>query len=204
MQRILYFVAMYCGLRAVFNRIRAVGLQQPQAKVLDRRQCKLEDDVFLTFRVHARYQSQMRGTERVPGMVSVSLVSPDIHPVFYRLWQFTSHFGCGHVEMAFFEEQGVVHFYAVRNIIRSNMERIGCQQLSKRLGLSNEQAEILTLTRTMQKLAEHGVPAILEPPDVCVKLAVTDSLLHPHKKSKSTRALLKKYRRIAKHIEHAE
>jgi hypothetical protein len=201
MKRILYLFAMYSGLRAAFNRWRSSCLPQPIAKRLDHREFPLNTNIVVRIRVHARYNPRLKGSECIPGMFSVSLVTPGIHPITYRLWQLTSHFGCGHIELAFFEEQGVVHLYAVRNILRSNMERAGFRTLSNRLALANERDEIMVLKQIMQLLDYDGLPAVIESPEVCVDLAVTESLLDPQTCQRSIQTLLRKYRRINKRVE---
>lgn len=200
MNRILYLLAMYSGLRAVLNRVRSYCLPQPRASLLDRQVLLLDKACCVEIRVHARSHSQMKGKERIPGMVSISLASPGIHPIAYALWKLTSHFGCGHIELAFFEERGVVHFYAVRNILKSNMERLGGNRLSRRLKFAQESDEIFFLQQVMKRLADHGLPAIFESPEICVDLAVSPSLLHPQKHQRSIQALLCKYRRISKRV----
>jgi hypothetical protein len=199
-KRGLYLLAMYSGLRAAFNRIRSGFLRQPRSRLLDAQVLMLPTGQQTKLRVHARCVAKFRGTERIAGMISVVWSEPGIHPSVYWLWQLTSHFGCGHVELAFFEERGVVHFYAVRNILRSNLERIGFQQLSRRLPGTTENSEIMVIKTVCQTLQDRGLDVVFLPPHDCVSLAVTESLLDPKQNGRCFSALLRKYRRIFKRV----
>lgn len=200
MRRVLYLLAMYSGLRAAFNRVRSGFLEQPRSRLLDAQALTLANGQQISLRVHARSVAKLRGDGRMAGMVSVVWAESGIHPSVYRFLQLISHFGCGHVELAFFEERGVVHFYAVRNILRSNLERIGFHRLSRRLPGSTENSEILVIKTVCQALQDHGMDVVFLPPHDCVSLAVTESLLDPKQSDRCVSALLRKYHRIYKRV----
>lgn len=132
-------------------------------------------------------------------MVSVHLLKPGIPSPLYLLLRLTSHFGCGHIEMAFFESEEKTTFYAVRNILRSNLERVQLQRMFE-LNLLNERDEINALRAIMQELSELGCRVDFADPEECVSYAVSPSLLSPEKRKRAVKSLTSKYRRISKSI----
>ena len=58
------------------------------------------------------------------GMISLSLIRPGLDQFVYRLIRLTSHFGCGHLELAYMDIDGGIEIYAVRNILKANISRL--------------------------------------------------------------------------------
>ena len=124
--RSVYLFAMYTGIRAVANRARDVFLPLPCAAAIDGATIQLDESVSVRVRVHARIPPTPRREAQVAGMISVYLEDPGIPRSLYSLLRVSSHFGCGHIELAFREDDSSVCVFAVRNMLRSNLDRLGC------------------------------------------------------------------------------
>jgi hypothetical protein len=129
-------------------------------------------------------------------MVSLYSVEPGIARLPYAMLRLTSHFGCGELEIAFFEEKSSVTLFAVRNILKSNLDRCGTNRLCSQLKLSDRQDEIYAIRAIIQSLCKQGINASFASPEECVSLAVNESLLNPKTRNRTLAALTQKYRRI--------
>ena len=161
---------------------------------------QLDDTTLAKICVHARSPPKSLGRGRNAGMISVYLASSGIQPLVYGLLRLTSHFGCGHIEFAFYEEDETVVLFAIRNILRSNIDRLRCKGLFRNLKLSRNEDEIVVLQKLMRELGSGGLDVCFATPEECVDLAVTESLLNPETRDRTVVALKRKYRRIAKQV----
>lgn len=194
--RVGYYVAMYTGLRAAVNRVRGALLPRPQTAILHGRRLSVNHTESVLIRVHARQAPDSSAGDLRAGMISVQLVDPGIAWPLYALLRLTSHFGCGHIEIAFYETDDSVVVYAIRNIVQANATRIGCVHLLNDLTLCDESDEVLLLKSLQHLLGNCGLQTALAAPDDCVKYAVDDRLLRPGTRKKTRTMLRKKYSRI--------
>lgn len=195
-----YLLAVYTGLRAAFNYTRSAFLPQPRMGALDGKRLHLNDLVQVSVRVHARAPAHSLPPYRRAGMISIGLASPQVPRPLYALLCMTSHFACGHIEIAFYEEPNRVVFYGIRNIIKGNADRIGCKFLLRNLQLSEHKDEIVLLRKVIQAVHDHGMETSFAAPQDCVKLSVNRLLLHPKRRDKILATLQKKYARIWKQV----
>lgn len=191
-----YIVAMYTGLRAASNRVRSLFLPTPRAAILDGLEFSVDDLFQMRIRVHARSPPGSITANRCAGMLSIWLTSPGTIPPLYGLLRMTSHFGCGHIEIAFYEEHDTIIFYAIRNIVRSNAERIGCTYFFRNLNLRRNSDEIALLQKLSLTLNSLGLKTSFASPDDCVDFSVDNQLLRPEKRTRIRSTLRKKYVRI--------
>jgi hypothetical protein len=200
MVRSAYLFAMYTGIRAVANRVRSLFLPVPRAAAIDGAIIQLDESVSFNVRVHAKTSPSTSGAARVGGMISVYLVHPGIRRSLYSLLRVSSHFGCGHIELAFYEDDSSVCVFAVRNILRSNLDRLGCNTCFRSLSLSTERDEIAVLARILKELRTQNLNAYLASPSECVDLAVSPWLLRPRIRARAITALTRKYERMARQV----
>lgn len=200
MKRILYLVAIFTGLRVAFNWGRSFFLPKLRVAILDGETLQFDAYGEVRIRVNARPSPKAIDSEARAGMISLYLESPGISSLFYAFMRLTSHFGYGHVEIAFYEVNHNVTFFAVRNILRSNLDRLRINQYIEGLKFSSDDDEIVLLQGVFHKLNSLGIKASFATPDECVSLAVNPSLLVPKQRNLATEALRRKYRRIARKL----
>lgn len=198
--RSVYVIAMYTGFRAVANRARSVFLPVPRSAVIDGATIQFDESASVSVRVHARIPPTPGGEELAAGMISVYLQQPGIPRGVYSLLRVSSHFGCGHIELAFVEENSTVCVYAVRNMLRSNLHRVGCGGCFRDLPLGTETDEAIVLARIFDELRRHGLIACLASPAECVNLAMSPRLLRPETRDRAIKTLTSKYERMARRI----
>lgn len=198
--RIFYLLAMYSGVRAAFNRTRSAFLPSPKASILDGQTLQIENISSAKVHVHPRAPAATLPPVRHAGMISINLLSPGIPRFIYGLLRLTSHFGCGHIEIAFYEDSDAVTVYAIRNIIRSNIDRFGGKHVFRSLKLASENDEILILQKTLKALNDLGIETELALPEDCVRFAVNRLLLDASRRDAATEALHRKYSRISKKL----
>jgi hypothetical protein len=196
--RFIYFVAMYTGCRAMFNRWRCLGRPRLRVAKLDRAVLMLARREPAVMRVHSRPISLTKRVVGETGMIAVYLKSPGISSLAYRLLRLTSHFGDGHIELAFVEDSTGVTFYAIRNILRSNLERFGGQVYFRGLKLGRERDEWLVLLSVIEALESCGIRVAFAPPAECVALAVNKSLVSSETQARAAVALERKYKKVMK------
>ncbi len=200
MKKILYLLAMYTGARATFNRVRSCFLPELRVAILDGEILHFDEYGSVRIRVNARPAPQSLESEARAGMISLCLVSPGIPSLLYAFIRLTSHFGYGHVEIAFYEAHDKVTFFAIRNTLRSNIDRLRLNQSFGRLKFSSDDDDIVLLERVLNKLNSMGFKTSLATPDECVSLSVSPSLLVPKRRNRATEALRRKYRRIERKL----
>ena len=198
MKRIFYLIAMYTGLRAAFNLVSGWPLPSSSVAILDRIQLSVFEDNDFKIRVHARIQKTIANDAQA-GMVSVYYVRPGISRWLYSIIRLSSHFGCGHFELAFYELENRVTFYAVRNILESNMYRLRIRRFNGLRVLSRE-AEMEIVRRIFCELKLRGIETEFACPQECVSLAIDESLVLAKSREEFKRSMLKRYERISQLI----
>lgn len=131
-------------------------------------------------------------------MISARLILPGISGWLYSGLQLTSHFGCGHIEIAFYEDGNRVIVYGIRNIIDANAKRIGLKSQLQNLNLASESEAIQVLTKIIDALRKKGLTTLLATPQSCVELSVDPRLLHLKRQAKILAVLEKRYQRLWK------
>lgn len=200
-RKILYLVAMYTGIRAAFNNVCSICHPPLLAASLNGESFEIPGLGRLRIRVRAKRPRFISGRKREIGMISIHMVSPKINRLQYALLRLTSHFGCGHVEIVFFEADDCITCFGIRDILRSNIARLGLQNLFRELPSFHHKYEVALLTQIFHLLSDRGFAARLAPPEKCVSLAVNQSLVNPKKYPATVVSLTKKYRRLANALE---
>lgn len=167
-----------------------------QVAVLDGMMLQLDKYGSVLIRVNGRPAPRMLSRQANAGMISLYLQSPAISSLLYAGLRLTSHFGHGHVEIAFYETTENVTCYAVRNIVRSNIDRLRLNRSFSNLKILTENDEIALVEQVLLKLRSLGIVARFASPSECILLAVSPSLLLRKQKGLAIEALQRKYRRI--------
>ncbi len=198
-----YYLAMYSGLRALLNCARSKFFAlDPNIESLNGIQVSSEKLGELIFYVHPRSRPLAAKENGKYGVFSIQQQNPSIGRAAYRFFCQTSHFGCGHVEIAFYERGGEVTFYGVRNIARANASRIGLVNLSKRLQLIKRDEDALVLSAASRMLRTKGFETRHARPDECLNLAVNSRLLRYSVNVITLSTLYRKYDKLHAIIEN--
>lgn len=202
-----YLLAMYTGLRAIFNqftdalRRRSIGDHAAlSVRRMDGLCVPFPADAFpsdLAIRVHTR-SPPLPGVGA--GIISVAacLTAGSEQPRVswrHRLLRWTSHFGCGDVEIAFYECDQTVTLYGFRNIIAGNSRRLGLRLPATALP-DDSHTSALLIAGIMNRLTDSGHRVRLASPAECVHLAVDDRLLPAHRRSCALTFLRRHYREL--------
>ena len=190
-----YLVAMYCGVRAVFNRIRSRKyIDGCQLARLHRTRLRSETLGDLMLFVHARPGPPSFSGKANFGMISVQQRHPKLGALLYWYLCLTSHFGRGQMEIAFYEKQGRVILYALRNTAASNAFRLGWYDISKKLTLAKR--DDVAMRVVMQHLERSDFVTRLAAVSECLSLSVSDWLLSPASRLRALGAMKKKYSQL--------
>jgi hypothetical protein len=100
------------------------------------------------------------------------------------------------MEIAFYEKNGQVTIYAVRNIARANAHRLGLPGVASKLLLARREEAKILLREVVPLLAGHGLAAKIAAPCECVTLSVNKRLMHPDSQSTALVALRRKYEKL--------
>ena len=199
--RILYLFAMYTGLRAASNQARSLFLPRTRASIIHGSILRVGGSANIEIHVNTRVAPKGLRPGTKAGMISVSLVEPNIPKPLYWLLRLTSHFGTGHVEIAFYEEGETIVFFAIRNIIRSNINRLGMVRRFRSLQLGSNSDEINVAKQIATTFFSCGIPVVFAAPETCIELSVNRSLLNPKTHDKALEAMTRKYKYIASRID---
>ena len=191
---------MYTGTRAALNQIRGFFLPRLRVSILHGSTLRLNSFGDVKVRVNARPPSNTLNSGVKAGMISIYLLAPGIPKSLYRLLRLTSHFGNGHIELAFYEHGDSVVFFAVRNILRSNIDRVGMGKQFCDLQLNSKDDEIIAIQPIFQALSLRGIEATFAPPEECIKLAISKSLLNKKTRDQTIDSMLRRYKRIERQI----
>jgi hypothetical protein len=197
MHRLWYMVAIYSGIRAFANRVlsafrhRGVQIAPLHGTLVSSK--KLGNVAIF---VHSRGRPPSGASEVTYGMISIRQERPRISRLLYQYFCLTSHFGLGHMEVAFYEQGRRITYYGVRNIARSNARRLGFTRLADKLRLTKRDEELLVISEVSLLLETHGFVAQFARSDECVSLSVCGSLLHPATQMRALDAIKSKYDRL--------
>ena len=112
------------------------------------------------------------------GFVTGRLVNPVVPLDDYQRVCRTGHFGEAHFEAAFRFRHGECRVFAVKNTARDYCGWVNRRSLSEELSFGNRRAEAVELYQVFSGvLGQHFEFVSLEPPSVCVELAVQPQLL---------------------------
>ncbi len=189
-----YQLAMYTGVRALVNRtVRGARVAEPRLAALAGRRFAARGLGELVLRVHLR-----RRTAPGAGLGYFSLrqAAPSVGPLAYRYFCWTSHFGCGHVEVAFRLEESAVVFLGVRNIAHANARRLGLRGLAERFRLARSREDHRVLHALAEHLRANGLAVRHAPAEACVDLLLDGRLVSDTRRSALRRALQRKYERL--------
>ena len=187
-RRLVFQYAVTSGLRAVVNRWqhRFVARTLNQSLLLPS-----GDFDAVTSKGHAklRFWHRKPGTAAVCshdksdpawhwGFLTARLVDPPVSLADYQRVCRTSHFGDAHFEAAFRYRQDECRVFAIKNTARDYCGWVSRPALSEKLSFGNRRAEAVELFQVFAaELRQHFVCVSLEPPSVCVELAVQPGLL---------------------------
>ncbi len=196
-----YMVATYSGIRAFANRLlSAFCPRDVQTARLHGTLVSSKTLGNIAIFVHSRGRPRSGADEANYGMISVRQQRPRMSRLLYRYFCLTSHFGLGHVEIAFYEQGRRITFHGVRNIARSNARRLGLTKLADKLLLTKRDEEILVIFEVARLLEAHGFVTQLARSDECVSLSVCGSLMHPATQVRALSALKGKYDRLHRRL----
>jgi hypothetical protein len=155
--RLWYMLATYSGIRAFTNRVlsafrhRAVQIAPLHGTLVSSDQL---GDIAIF--VHSRGRPASGARAANYGMISVRQQRPKISRFVYQYFCLTSHFGLGHLEIAFYEQGRRITFYGVRNIARSNALRLGLTRVAEKLRITKRDEELLVISEIALLLEAHG------------------------------------------------
>lgn len=198
--RIGYVCAMFSGVRAIFNRCQAIARPSLRAAVLNGHTLQLPNGESVELAVHGRSSLSGRAEGHLSGMISVRLNSAGTSHPLYSLLCLTSHFGCGHIEIVFYESNDAIVLYGIRNMLRANARRIGCERLFEEMPLQSADDEVFVLRQIRHAFHNFGLATSLATPQECVDLAVNNRLLHPARALRARSALKRRYARMWKQV----
>ena len=203
-RKFLYILLMYTGLRALFNlwRERCCDDGGPTGQISGTAVDSEPLGKFDVF-VHRR-PAPIDATPNVRfGMISVRQRRSSINRWLYHYLLLTSHFGCGHLEVAYYETDDFVVFYGIRNILKSNVDRLGLRTVGDKLRLATHGENILVLQELASLLAMRELTTSFATGRECVRLAVRAELLNPQSQDLILSNLEKKYDRLHDRFSHS-
>lgn len=192
--RFLFLFYVYSGARTIFNRVRSWGFDDPRMLEIDRVRIPVAD-TFGVIRIHSRGFPKGLQRASAAGMMSIYLESPGIPKPLYRLALLTSHFGCGHIEIAFFECGDQVVLYAIRNMLAANIKRFRMASWFDHLKLNQGEDDAAVLREVIELLEKKRIDHSFASPDDCVKFSVLPFLIAPHRLEKTKEAIRRNYKR---------
>ena len=202
LNRLFYLAATYTGVRALFNLFLSIKYDPGRVSHLD--------DLFFTLpglglariRVHGRGGPRNGCPSAKYGMISLSLLKPGVDQSLYGLLRLTSHFGCGHLELAYRDINDGIEIYAVRNTLEANISRFRLNQVFSSLKKITNEDEHRVLIQTISMLGKLGITCRLSSPSECCRLAIAHNLLKPGTQDFIIKLLHRKYERISRKLEY--
>jgi hypothetical protein len=188
---------MQTGLRALWNRTRALGLNRPElAAALHGVTLEVPGLGPMRLSVHSRPTPKGADPARRFSIISARQLNRKNHRLVYAYLLYTSHFGSGHLELGSFEENGHLTFFGVRNIALANASRFASRWAhSQKLGTAEHTTT--EFARACQLIcANQGLPAQWAPPSECVQLSVRPELIPPADRIRIQRHLTARYERL--------
>jgi len=98
--------------------------------------------------------------------------------------------------VAFYEENGEVVFYGVRNIARANAARLGLENLARAFQILRKKEDEAVLLVLVRMFLKHGINSRHAEAEECLKFAVSQRLLHPGRREEALGRLHRKYERL--------
>ena len=194
-----YLVAMYSGIRAFINRFNNwIIVRRPKCSLMNGTHFYTENLGGLLFKVHSRRRPPLGAAKAEFGMISLCQTRPGIGRCLYWYFCQTSHFGCGHMEIAFYEYKRDITFYAVRNTARSNASRLGLNKIANDMLLVKRNEEAVIILEVAKLLETHGFQTRFAPADECVNLSLNTRLLRLGSQLKVSNTLRRKYLRLSR------
>jgi hypothetical protein len=195
--RYIYLLAVYSGLRAAANYARSWNCgQAPQAALLNGTTTSTVATGPLTLSVNTRPPPISASRAVSYGIISIRQQKPSISAWLYRYLCLTSHFGRGHVEIAFYETADTVTFYAIRNIAKSNASRLRLYGTASQLSFAKRREDRIVLRHVSRLLESKGIQPKIADPHECVALSVNEWLLPPDSQSTTLKTLARKYEKL--------
>ena len=125
-------------------------------------------------------------------MLSVRQATPRIPRFLYSYFCKTTHFGFGHLELGFYEEDGAWVIHAVRNTAQANALRVGWTSIAKNLSTNWK-----PLIRAIGFLFRQNERSLCMAPAVdCVRLSVRPNLIPHSRRERVLRNLHTRYERL--------
>ena len=192
-----YYAAMYSGLRAAYNRLRSRRAIPNQRLQRLHSSCVIVGrSALFDARVYARRQPADGGPRADHGVISLRLRRPPMPRWLYRIICATSHFGDGHVEVAFYWRGNAVTVYAVRNIAAGNVHRLGLAAAAARLRITSARESLSVLRGVADALKAIGLQVGHAIPEECIALSVDDRLLAAGDRERAVTHWRRHYRRL--------
>lgn len=199
--RVCYLVAVCSGLRAMFNLLMSTWYDSGRVSCLDGDLVHLGDSCLVRIRVHGKKRPVNGFFSAKYGMISIELVHSGVHPLLDRMLRLMSHFGCGHLEMAYMDKNDRLEIYAVRNIAKANISRFRLGKIFSSLKLITMEEEHLVLSKILSVLSNRGMSCGMASPNECCRLAISPGLLKSKTEKVTREWLLRKYQRISRKLE---
>jgi len=188
---------MYSGLRAFLNRVKSRALTlDPKLEALSGANISSEELGEWTLHIHSRVRPKAANAVGRFGVISLQQLAPPVGGLVYSFFCSTSHFGRGHVEVAFFETEDEVSYYGIRNIASANAHRLGLKGLSSRFRLSKSGEDAMVLRFVSRALEENGFSVKHATAHDCINFTIDNRLLPNGGEEKVRNLLHQKYHRL--------
>ena len=200
--RVCFLAAVYSGLRALFNLLLSIRYDPGRVSCLDDVVVNLDDSGLARIRVHGKGRPANGCFSAKYGMISLKLINSGVNPFLYRILRLMSHFGCGHIELAYMDKDDGIEIYAVRNILKANISRLRLSQIFSSLKPITTEDEHRVISKTISILGNRGINCRLATPFECCRMSISPRLLNPKTESLTKDLLLRKYERISRKLEY--
>lgn len=192
--RLAYCLLRYTGLRAILNKQRAKGLGLPSsAQAWSGRTLMVPEYGPMSLELHRRRSPPGQAASRCFFMLSARMAQPDVAAWRYTYLLRTSHFGCGHMELACYEEHGGWAVHGIRNMAADAAQAVRWTRTARALRTTAGPTDADFLGCLFEALRETGLEARLLPAAECVRLSVNPELLPATNRPKRMQALVRRY-----------
>ncbi|MFT7678007.1 MAG: hypothetical protein ACI8QC_001993 [Planctomycetota bacterium] len=192
--RTIYSLGRYTGLRAVLNKQRAKDLALPDnAQPWCGRTLTVPGFAPMGIELHPRRSPLGQTSTRRFFMLSARMTQPKIAAWRYAYLLRTSHFGCGHMELACYEEHGLWAVHGIRNMAADTAQALRWTRTAEALRTNAGPTDVAFLRCLIEALQATGLPARLLPALECVQLSVNPELLPASHRPKRMQALVRRY-----------
>ena len=191
-----YRVCIALGLRAWTNRVRSRWLGKDLERTLGLDSAPVPPGLEAwKVRIDARTPPDSAGVspEARFGMLSARKTEPPIARWAYGYLLARSHFGAGHLEVAFYYSGQTVSLYAFRNVAQGTARRWGWNLGRDCLGPPEGQALWNLVDGIAQLWSERGLHVRLCQPEECLALAVNPRWISPAQRKEVMARLYARY-----------